>query len=425
MGESVTGTREPPAPAPASAATPPSVAPAGAVQGILLIGLMSLPTLAIASLVPVLPSLMTQFRSVPHGDFLVPMILTVPSLCVALFSTPLGAVADFWGRRRLLIVALMCFAGFGVLPMFVDSLYAIVACRFAVGLAEAAILTTGNTLMGDYFSDEPRRKWLGLQSTVGPFVGSAYIVAGGALGSWSWRGPFALYLLGAVALAGVVPFLWEPSATKPRAEDSSRTRSRFPWATSAVIGSATIGIGIIYFIQAVQHGRIFADLGVTSPARISWIVTLASMGTVAGGYLFRRLPKWGIGRVLSLCLAGFGIGYLGLGLAPGYLVGLPFDALAQMAGGITIPALVAWALRSYDFEHRGRGMGLWGGCFFLGQFLSPPVLTLIGRFGLSFLNVVALLGGFCLLVAMVGWFLGRADGAWEAREEGASRKGAP
>ena len=38
---------------------------------------------------------------------------------------------------------------------------------------------------------------------------------------------------------------------------------------------------------------------------------------------------------------------------------------------MAVPTLIAWAQTKFGFEHRGRGMGLWTGAFFLGQFLSP------------------------------------------------------
>jgi len=65
--------------------------------------LATLPTLAIAALVPVLPTLFERFRDVPQAQWLVPMILTIPSLCVALFSSLIGAIADRFGRRRALL----------------------------------------------------------------------------------------------------------------------------------------------------------------------------------------------------------------------------------------------------------------------------------------------------------------------------------
>ena len=46
-------------------------------------------------------------------------------------------------------------------------------------------------------------------------------------------------------------------------------------------------------------------------------------------------------------------------------------------------------------------MGLWGGAFFLGQFLSPPLITLISLATGRFLGSVAVIGAMCLLVALV------------------------
>ncbi len=78
--------------------TEPPSAP-GWRQGVTLIALAAVPTMAIAALVAVLPTFFEHFRGAPHGELLVPMILTVPSLCVALFAAPLGALADRWGRQ--------------------------------------------------------------------------------------------------------------------------------------------------------------------------------------------------------------------------------------------------------------------------------------------------------------------------------------
>jgi len=384
-------------------------------QAVTLIALGTLPTMAIAALVAVLPSLFEHFSAVAHRELLVPMILTVPSLCVALFSSPVGAIADRWGRRPVLLAALVAFTLCGVLPMFFESLYAIIGSRVVVGLAEAAILTIGNALMGDYFREERRRHWLGVQMSIGPFVGSAYILLGGALGTWSWRGPFLIYGLGLLVLIAASRTLFEPS--RPRAVVEAHPLVRqFPWGITLLVGSVTLLISVIYFLQAVQHGRIFADLGVSTPARISWIVTLASAGTVVGGYTFKISKARAVGTMLAVTLACYGIAYLGVGLAPNYLVGLPFDAVGQFAGGYGLPTLIAWALCKYDFEHRGRGMGVWAACFFLGQFLNPPLMTLIAHGRLSFLASTAVLGEICLVAAAIAAYCGWRSPALGATE---------
>lgn len=379
---------------------------AGMPQALTVMVVNTLPTMAIASLVPVLPALFAHFKDIPHADLLVPMILTLPSLCVALFSSLIGAAADAWGRRRILLIALPVFAAFGLMPLLFDELHTIIASRFAVGIAEAAILTAGNAMLGDYFEGESRKRWVGIQTAVGPFVSSSYILAGGVLGSWSWRGPFLLYLLGLAGWVGAWFFLYEPARAPKVAGPLTGQGGRFPWSATVLVGSITLLYSTVFFVQAVQHGRIFSDLGVDSPARIGWIVTLATMGTVIGGYLYRVMRPRPVSTMIAIAFASYGASYVGLWWAPNYLVGLPLDAIGQFAGGFGLSVLLAWALSKYDYSSRGRGMGTWGACFFLGQFLSPPVMTLIAHGRLSFLQSVGVLGVACLIFALVAWCFG-------------------
>jgi len=337
------------------------------------------------------------------------MILTMPSLCVALFSSALGAIADYWGRRRLLLGALAAFAFFGLAPVLFDDLRAILATRAIVGLAEAAILTTSNALIGDYFAVGERRRWLALQSIVGPIVAWVYVLAGGYLGEWSWRGPFLLYLLG---LAVLVPGLWTLPEPLQRARmDAVEARTRFPWRAALLVSAVTLLLSIVFFVQNVQHGRIFGDLGASSPRHISWAIFAAGTGTLVGGLVYRRIRSRPIGWLLAVIFVCYGVGYLGIAGSPNYLVGIPFDAVAQFAGGFTIPVLIGWTLTKYDLAHRGRGMGLWAACFFLGQFLSPPLVTLIGHGQWSFLETVGVIGLACLGGALVAAYLGRGSAA--------------
>jgi len=377
---------------------------ANARQGLTLVIMATLPTLAIASLVPVLPALLQRFGTLPHGEFLIPMVLTVPSLCVALFSSFIGAAADRWGRRRILMPALAAFAVFGLAPLLLDDLYEIIAARFVVGVAEATILTVSNALLGDYFDDVGRKRWLAMQTIIGPFAAFAYVLLGGALGSWNWRGPFLLYLMGIVVLIPSLLFLYEPRKV---AAVSHPPVSAFPWRAAIQVSIVTLLISIVFFVQNVQHGRIFADLGAGSPALISVVITVAGLGTVVGGIAFRYIRSQSVGTLLAIIFLAYAIGYAGLSQVSSYLMGIPFDALGQLAGGLAVPVLISWALTKFDFEHRGRGMGIWAACFFLGQFLSPPLVTLIGHGRWTFLQSVGVVGLGCLPLAALAWLLTR------------------
>ena len=116
---------------------------------------------------------------------------------------------------------------------------------------------------------------------------------------------------------------------------------------------------------------------------------------------YRRLAHLPISRVFAVIFLAIGIGYIGLGLAGNYRVGLPFAIIAQFGNGLTIPALIAWALTKYSLEFRGRGMGLWGGCFFVGQWLSPLAVSLVGLFTAGFMQTVVVFGAACIGVAAI------------------------
>jgi len=373
--------------------------------GITLVALETLPTLAIAALVPVLPELFKRFGNVPHGELLVPMVLTIPALCVALFASLLGLATDRFGRRRVLLPSLAAFALFGLGPMFIDGLQGILATRFVVGIAEAGILTVGNALMGDYFGVEERRRWLARQTIVGPIATFAYVAFGGWLGSWSWRGPFLAYLMGLVVLAAGIWTLPEPPRS-PRMLSQQRSIERFPWRPAILVGSVTLLVSTIFFVQNVQQGRIFGDLGADNPTLIAWLVNAAGIGSVIGGIVYRylRVP---VRQYLALIFAVYGIGDCGLALVSNYLQAIPFDALGAFASGLSIPVLIDWALSRFPEAHRGRGMGLWAAAFFIGEFCSPPAVALVGHGRWSFLQSVGVIGLFCVACAAIA--------AWPAR----------
>ena len=379
---------------------------AGALQGFALIFISLLPTMAIVSLVPNLPQFFARFRDVPHSELLVPMIITLPSLCIALFSPIAGAIADFWGRRRLLLAAILMFTLVGVLPAFLQGLYAILATRFVIGIAEAAILTCQSALMGDYFKGAARQRWLGLMSVIGPIAAAGLVLTGGFLGSVDWHAPFFLYLLGAPMLVWSAIAIFEPHSEGASDEAPALPKTAFPWSAAGIVALVTIGISILYYVQAVQLGRMFGDHGVDSPARISIYVTIASMGVVLGGWTFSRMTKVDVPKRFVLIFLTLAIGYTGIGLAPSAVASVPFALVAQFANGMTIPTLIGWALTKFDFDHRGRGMGIWGGSFFVGTFLSPPLVTLIGKTAGSFLYTVATIGVACFVLAALTWVAG-------------------
>lgn len=346
---------------------------AGKAQGFILLATAVLPIMAIVSLIPVLPLLLGEFAGVPGSEFLVPMALTIPALCVALFSPVAGWLSDRIGRKQMMVWSLVLYAAFGILPWFLEDLFHIIAARFALGVVEAVIMTLATVLIGDYFAGERRERWIALQIAVGSVAAIVLIAIGGLLGELlGSRGPFLLYLVALpIALIAAIG-LFEPAraATGP-----AHATQAFPFRVILPLAAITFGVGIIFYTVTVQLGPILEASGPVSPAQIGLLGALCNVAVAIGSFAFHRNSKSAGPKLLSVGLAVASIGYAGVVLAPGLFAMAGFAALVCFGSGLMLPNMLAWAMRLLPAAMRGRGMGLWTGSFFLAQFLAPLVLA--------------------------------------------------
>jgi len=382
---------------------------AGPLQGIMLLLPTILAVMGIIVLVPVLPQMMAHFAHVPNHQYLVQGgVLTMPALCVMLFSPLAGWLADRFQRRRILIVGMIAYAFLGISPILLDDLFAIIATRIGVGVCEAIIMTVTTTLICDYFSGPAREKWLASQTAVASLSALVLIFVGGLLGSaYGWRGPFWMYLLSLILLIGVVAFTWEPQTVASAQTDSPAKVTgsiHFPWARMLGVCAITLFASIMFYTVPTEGSLALEALGVTDPARIGKFTAIASLGVPLGTFVFRGFARWPIGLLLGCELAIIGGGFLWMGKVPNVQAFVLAAGLNQVGCGMILPTLLTWATRGLAFEIRGRGTGLWTGSFFMGQFLSGMVITLIGEHvgGLSsalvVVGVTAMAAGLVSLV---------------------------
>lgn len=338
-------------------------------HGVILMLTAVMPTMAIIALVPVLPLLLREFAGVPGAAVLVPMALTIPALCVALFSPVAGWLSDKVGRKRLLIAALVGYAGFGLLPLLLDDLRMILAARVALGVTEAIIMTVATALVGDYFTGERRERWVSIQIATASVSAIVLIAAGGALGeALGSRGPFWLYLLALPVAAAAAMILFEPAKTSAGATAVAGKAQGI-----AMLVAITFGIGMLFYTLIVQLGPVIEATGVTSPATIGLAGAAANLGVMAGSMLFGRLKGWSGETLLSIGLPLVALGYVGIGLSTSFALTSACAVVISIGNGLMLPTMLAWVLRRLPPETRGRGTGVWTGSFFLAQFVAPIV----------------------------------------------------
>ena len=374
------------------------------MTGLSLLVPITLSTMAIVLLAPILPGLLREFAGVPGHDYWVPMILTVPALCVAIFSPVAGMLGDWFGRRRLLLWSLVAYAVVGIAPVFLTDLTAILISRIGVGLAEALIMVLSTTMIGDYFKGAARDKWLAGQTACASMSALVFFNVGGQLGRFGWRAPFWVYGAALIMLALVVVFTWEPSEADPDEEADHAPHhggwAGFPWARMAGIIGITVYGSVLFYTVQIQAGQGLAVLGLTDPGRIGFLTSVASIGVPIGTFIYSRL---GHARVSYLLLAEFALLTVGFQLMSRAGASTPFlfgCFINQLGAGMLLPTLLVWAMDGLPFEIRGRAAGLWTGAFSVGQFLCPVVVTFSGTHLGGLMGAFGLLSGAALLGAL-------------------------
>lgn len=355
---------------------------AGLPQGLTVIIAAFLPILAIVSMFPAVPAMIGHFADDPAAQWKVPAMVSAPGLTISIIALFAGLLVDKFGRRKLLLVSTATYGVFGVLPFFLDSLDLIYGSRLLLGISEAAILTTLNTLIADYWDNDGRRNWLTLQGLVGPALSSVMIFFAGTLSDWRWNGIFLLYLVAFPITLAMWRYLYEPkSDATVRAmlgmDEGGVGAGNFPWRKVLGIGALTLFSSVLYYVFIINGGIVWQELGISDPGSIGQISAIPSLFILVGAGIFWVLGKRGVGSAgqIFAFLGVLGTGLLMIGHAPDWRWMIAGMMVQQTGAGMGVPVLIAWAQKGLPFEHRGRGMGVWTACFFFGQFVSPLLVS--------------------------------------------------
>ncbi len=257
------------------------------IKATLLLG-STITVMAGSVIAPCLPELNAVFKDTPNANFLVKLVLTIPSLFIA-FSAPfIGVLLDGWGRKPVLILSLVLYGISGTSGYFLDSIYAILVSRALLGVSVAGLTAGFITLISDYFTGPGLNKFMGLQSACMAFGGVFFMVVGGAMADIGWRIPFLLYLIAFFILPAVLFFIHEPESVKT----TKTMRSKEPLPIKNLISIYTLtflGMAIMFMIP-VQLPFYLKTMGNISNTKIGAAigVLLVFTGLVAPLRTMRR-----------------------------------------------------------------------------------------------------------------------------------------
>jgi MFS family permease len=378
--------------------------PATALQGWVLVVASYLSMVAAVAIGPGLPKMAQYFQRDPQVGVLISLVATLPALFVALLSAPFGFLADRIGRKRLLLAAVSVYGFCGMAPLLLNSLRWIVVSRAGVGITEAAVMTCGTALLGDYFHGAARERWLACQTGSSTVAAILVVAIAGALGESTWRAPFGMYAVGFVLLPLVAFALWEPSPLQRAGGSSVRTKTEttptFRWGGLLFICLVTFFGSTAFYVVVVQLSFILTERGIPSTSKIGMAASLASLGVPVGSLLFGLL-RWKVAGKLASSFALWSAGFFVISLCHSYVATVLGAAVSGLGSGMALPTFITWALSKLTVEVRGRGTGAWTSAMFFGQFLSPLIILALKNLSGSLAGAVLVYAIACAAVAGV------------------------
>jgi len=384
----------------------------------------------------VAPAVIRQFKVPPH-DFTSVFALGLTGILVG--SLIIAPVADWIGRKRVLVGSCLFFGAMCVLTAGADSLRSLMVLRFLTGLGLGGSMANAIALTAEYFPSRNRAF-----ATMAMFCGFALgatlggFLAAGLMAQFGWPSVFLvggiLALVLAAVLAGVLPesvrylvLKHSPPARIAAVLQRINPRVVFPPDTRFVVheeqaagitvrhlfregrGFGTILLWIIFFCSLLDIfflaswlPTVLHDAGLSISASVIETALFQGGGVVAGLTLGLVIDRAGFLKVLVPVYLGAGIAIAALGFTGtslGLIMLASFLSGAFVIGGQNSVNVLAAVF--YPTYIRATGIGWALGIGRFGSIVGPIVggALLQAQWGRSSLFMVAAVPAFVASIA--------------------------
>ena len=345
-----------------------------------------------------LPLISKSFADIPHIEFLSKLMLTIPSIIIALFAPLAGLIVDRYGRLKPLYFGLFLFIVGGSSGFYLENFYAILAGRAVLGVGVALLMTSSMALIGDYFDEEERHKFMSIQGMAVAIGGIVFITTGGLLAQLHWSYPFAIYTLPLLFVPLLFRSLYEPKKHKHTASTDEVEVKLLPIYLTAYFAM------VLFYMLPTQLPYLIIDTLGGEPSTIGFVISVAMMFNAIVSRQYARLKKrFSYTQIYMITFVFFGIGLFIISQAHS-ITHLFYSTLFVGTGfGLILVNTNAWFLSEVPPHKRGKASGLLASSFFLGQFSSPLIFEpLVSSYGIQglflIISIVALLVSLTLFL---------------------------
>ncbi|HUS70344.1 MAG TPA: MFS transporter [Anaerolineae bacterium] len=365
----------------------------------IVFGVTLMAVLGVSSITPAFPRIVEELGISPQAVGSLITVFTLPGVFLTAF---LGVLADQFGRKRILVPALLLFAIAGCACAFARDFRLLLLLRFLQGAGAAGLGAMNVTIIGDLYTGQERAAAMGCNSSVLSVGTASYPAIGGALATLGWFYPFLLPL---AAIPVAVAVLFSLDSPEPRRPQDFRQYLADAWMVMANrrVG-ALFAVGTLTFILYYGSYLAYFPLLISGTFGVSLfvvglIVSVASVATALASSQSGRLAGMFSGRALigASCLL-YAVPLVAIPMVSSlwlYLIPVSIFGVAQ---GINMPSQMALLAEQAPMEQRGAMMSVNGMVLRLGQTLGPLVMGVV--LTMSGLNGVFFGGAVCAVVML-------------------------
>ena len=330
-----------------------------------ILSISLLTVMAGAAIAPALGVISAHFAG--RNPLLIQLIVSLPALFIILTNLFFPWLCRLMKTRTLALTGLALYVLSGAGAFFVDNIWLLLVMRALMGVSVGMIMPLSTGLLAYYFPPEEQAGLMGLSAAMNQMGGVVATFLAGVLAGISWNYAFLVYLLGLIAVILVALFL-PNERLQGRGGVSLSLLKRFH---PSVVGMFLVMI--LFFIYptnfALTASGALSEMGVT--------LTMVGLDVVAFlvGLCFGGLMKRFASPMKYVAPLGFATGYLCLAAGSGIVWLLVGSALIGIANGIGVPYLNTIGSVKAGKEAATTVMPLLSAALYLGQFLSPLVVS--------------------------------------------------
>ena len=326
-----------------------------------------LTVMAGAAIAPALGIIRDHFSDAP--DMLVQLIVSLPALLIIVTNLLFPWLCSLLKTRSLALTGLLLYVVAGAGCFFVDDIWLLLAMRALLGVSVGMIMPLSTGLLAYYFPPERQASLMGLSAAMNQMGGVVATLLAGLLANIEWNYAFLVYLLGLVAVVLVLLYLPD-ERLKGGSGPSLGLMKRFH---PSVVGMFLVMV--LFFIYPTRFAlSAHAGTGLSNNV-ITFIMVGLDVVAFLVGLVFGKLMQGFRYGMKYVAPAGFIVGYLLLSLGSDLPLLLAGSAVIGIANGIGVPYLNTIASMKAGKEAASTVMPLLSAALYLGQFLSPLVVT--------------------------------------------------